>query len=146
MPESPKTAGLKLEPRSFAILFAVSIVVAIGNTGLMAVLPAIAREIKIADWMISAVFGLSALLWAVMSPIWARESDKRGRKPLIMLGLAGFFVSMTLCACVVSIGLHHLLPSLVVFILFLLCKLVGLFDKVVALVAALGKRFGLIST
>ena len=122
MPESPKTAGMKLEPRSFAILFAVSIVVAIGNTGLMAVLPAIAREIKIADWMISAVFGLSALLWAVMSPIWARESDKRGRKPLIMLGLAGFFVSMTLCACVVSIGLHHLLPSLVVFILFLLCR------------------------
>lgn len=116
------TTGLKLEPRSFAILFSVSIVVAIGNTGLMAVLPAIAREIKIADWMISAVFGLSALLWAIMSPIWARESDRRGRKPLIMLGLAGFMVSMTLCACVVSVGLHHILPPLVIFILFLLSR------------------------
>lgn len=113
---------MKLEPRSFAILFSVSIVVAIGNTGLMAVLPAIARETHIADWMISAVFGLSALLWAVMSPIWARESDKRGRKPLIMLGLAGFMVSMTLCACVVSVGLHHLLPPIVVFVLFLLSR------------------------
>ncbi|RYF97432.1 MAG: MFS transporter, partial [Caulobacteraceae bacterium] len=122
MAENPTPAGMKLQPRSFAILFSVSIVVAIGNTGLMAVLPAIAREIKIADWMISAVFGLSALLWAVMSPIWARESDKRGRKPLIMLGLAGFMVSMTLCACVVSLGLHHLLPPMVIFVLFLLCR------------------------
>jgi MFS family permease len=122
MPETSKPAGLKLEPRSFGILFSVSIVVAIGNTGLMAVLPAIARETHIADWMISAVFGLSALLWAVMSPIWARESDKRGRKPLIMLGLAGFMVSMTLCACVVSLGLHHLLPPLVIFVLCLLSR------------------------
>ncbi|MDB5470267.1 MAG: transporter [Caulobacter sp.] len=122
MADNPKPAGMKLEPRSFAILFSVSIVVAIGNTGLMAVLPAIARETHIADWMISAVFGLSALLWAVMSPIWARESDKRGRKPLIMLGLAGFMVSMTLCACVVSVGLHHLLPPIVVFVLFLLSR------------------------
>lgn len=122
MAETSPTAGLKLEPRSFAILFSVSIVVAIGNTGLMAVLPAIARETHIADWMISAVFGLSALLWAVMSPIWARESDKRGRKPLILLGLAGFMVSMTLCAFVVLVGLHHLLPPIVVFLLFLLSR------------------------
>ena len=122
MADNPTSAGMKLEPRSFAILFSVSIVVAIGNTGLMAVLPAIARETHIADWMISAVFGLSALLWAVMSPIWARESDKRGRKPLILLGLAGFMVSMTLCAFVVLVGLHHLLPPIVVFVLFLLSR------------------------
>ncbi|HYE44833.1 MAG TPA: MFS transporter [Caulobacter sp.] len=118
----PEKPGLTLEPRSFYILFAVSIVVAIGNTGLMAVLPAIARETRIADWMISAVFGLSALLWAIMSPIWARVSDRRGRKPLIMLGLAGFAVSMLLCACVVTVGLYHLIPPVAVFLLFLVCR------------------------
>ncbi|WGM37160.1 MFS transporter [Caulobacter sp. NIBR1757] len=123
MADNPKpAAGLTLEPRSFGILFAVSIVVAIGNTGLMAVLPAIARETKIADWMISAVFGLSALLWAIMSPIWARQSDFRGRKPLIMLGLMGFMISMLLCACVVTVGLYHLIPPLAVFLLFLVCR------------------------
>ena len=86
MTQKAPPPGPRLEPRAFGILFAVSIVVAVGNTGLMTVLPAIAREIRIADWMASAVFSLSALLWAVMSPIWARESDRRGRKPLIMLG------------------------------------------------------------
>lgn len=112
----------KLAPRSFAILFSVSIVVAIGNTGLMSILPAIGRQIDIPDAFMAAIFSLSALLWAVMSPIWARESDKRGRKPLIMLGLAGFAISMLCCGLVVTAGLHHLAPWYVIFIVFLLAR------------------------
>ena len=112
----------RLAPRSFAILFAVSIVVAIGNTGLMSILPAIGREIDVPDAYMAAIFSLSALLWAVMSPIWARESDKRGRRPLIMLGLAGFAVSMLCCGLVVTAGLHHLAPWYVIFIIFLLAR------------------------
>jgi MFS family permease len=111
-----------LAPRSFAILFAVSIVVAIGNTGLMSILPAIGREIDIPDAFMAAIFSLSALLWAVMSPVWARESDKRGRRPLIMLGLAGFAVSMLCCGLVVTAGLHHLAPWYAIFIIFLLAR------------------------
>jgi MFS family permease len=112
----------RLHPRSFAILFAVSVVVAIGNTGLMSILPAIGREIDIPDAYMAAIFSLSALLWAVMSPIWARESDKRGRKPLIMLGLAGFAVSMLCCGLVVTAGLYHLAPWYVIFVIFLLAR------------------------
>lgn len=115
-------ANPRLAPRSFAILFAVSIVVAIGNTGLMSILPAIGREIEVPDAYMAAIFSLSALLWAVMSPIWARESDKRGRKPLIMLGLVGFAVSMLCCGLVVTAGLHHLAPWYVIFIIFLLAR------------------------
>lgn len=113
---------LKMDPKVFGILFAISIVVAIGNTGLMTVLPAISRQIGFQDWMSGAIFSLSALLWAVMSPIWARESDRRGRKPMILLGLAGFLLSMTLCGIVVSVGLYALLPPVVVFVLFLLSR------------------------
>jgi len=112
----------KLLPRSFAILFAVSVVVAIGNTGLMSILPAIGREIGVPDAYMAAIFSLSALLWAVMSPFWARESDKRGRKPLIMLGLAGFAISMLCCGLVVTAGLHHLAPWYVIFLIFLLAR------------------------
>lgn len=122
-PASSKPAGVaRLDPRSFGILFAVSVIVAIGNTGLMSILPAIGREIEIPDAYMAAIFSLSALLWAVMSPIWARESDKRGRKPLIMLGLAGFAVSMLCCGLVVTAGLHHLAPWYVIFVVFLLAR------------------------
>ncbi|MFZ5668810.1 MAG: MFS transporter [Pseudomonadota bacterium] len=119
---SPARPAVKLAPRSFAILFAVSIVVAIGNTGLMSILPAIGREIGIPDAFMAAIFSLSALLWAVMSPVWARQSDRRGRRPLIMLGLGGFAVSMMCCGLVVTAGLHHLAPWAVIFVVFLLAR------------------------
>jgi MFS family permease len=117
-----------LPRRSFAIIFAVSAATAMGNTGLISVLPAIGRSIGIPDPMVSAIFSLSALLWAFSSPGWARASDKYGRKPLMMVGLAGFMISMTLCGVVVSAGLRHLAAPMVIFILLLLARaLFGLF-------------------
>ena len=119
---APDAPPIKLSRRSFGILFAVSIVVAIGNTGLLSVLPAIGREIGIPDPMVAAIFSLSALLWAIGSPFWARQSDTRGRKPMIMLGLAGFAVSMFLCGLVVSAGLNKLATPMVIFLLFLFAR------------------------
>jgi MFS family permease len=117
-----------LPRRSFAIIFAVSAATAMGNTGLISVLPAIGRSIGIPDPMVSAIFSLSALLWAFSSPGWARASDKYGRKPLMLVGLAGFMTSMTLCGVVVSAGLRHLAAPMVIFVLLLLARaLFGLF-------------------
>jgi MFS family permease len=114
--------------RAFLIIFAVSAATAMGNTGLISVLPAIGRSIGIPDFMVSGIFSLSALLWAFSSPFWARASDRYGRKPLMLLGLAGFAISQALCGAVVSAGLLHLAPPLVIFGLFLLARaLFGLF-------------------
>ena len=114
--------------KAFAIIFGVSLATAMGNVGLISVLPAIGRSIGIPDPMVSAIFSLSALLWAFSSPGWARASDRYGRKPLMMVGLTGFLVSMLLCGVVVSAGLRHMATPLVIFIAFLLCRaLFGLF-------------------
>ena len=67
--------------KTFAIIFGVSLVTAMGNTGMISVLPAIGRSIGIPDPMVAAIFSLSALLWAFSSPWWARASDRHGRKP-----------------------------------------------------------------
>ena len=117
-----------LPKQSFAIIFCVSMATAMGNTGMISVLPAIGRSIGIPDPMVAGIFSLSALLWAFSSPFWARSSDRYGRKPLMMVGLSGFMVSMALCAIVVSAGLHKLAAPMVIFGLFLLARaLFGLF-------------------
>ncbi len=105
-----------------AIVFGVSMVTAIGNTGMQSVLPAIGREIGMPDALVVSIFSLSALLWAVMSPYWARRSDREGRKPLIMLGLWGYLASMVGCGLVVAAGLAHLAAPVVIFIFFLLAR------------------------
>src|SRR5439155_19373610 len=119
-----------LPKRAVTIIIGVSAATALGNTGLITVLPAIGRSIGIPDEMVVAIFSLSAIMWAVASPYWARASDRFGRKPLMMVGLSGFMVSMTLCGLVVSAGLRHLAAPLVIFILFLLGRsLFGLFGS-----------------
>ena len=53
---TPPEAADGLPKRSFAILFGVSLAMAIGNTGLLSVLPAISRSIGIPDFLAAAVF------------------------------------------------------------------------------------------
>ncbi len=123
MPTHPPPETLQpLVKGAFATVFAVQFVVAIGNTGMQSVLPAIGREIGIADALIAAIYSLSALLWAAGSPYWAKRSDVRGRKPLIVLGLGGFAVSMLLITGVIFVGAKHWIPATVTFILFLLAR------------------------
>ena len=122
------TAPSTLPKQAFAIIFCSSVATAIGNTGLISVLPLIGRSLAIPDEMVVAIFSLSAILWACSSPFWAKASDRYGRKPMMMVGLSGFMVSMTVCGAVVSAGLRHMAAPMVIFGLLLLGRaLFGLF-------------------
>ncbi len=116
--------------RDFALLFAVLLVVAAGNTALQSVLPSIARTIGIRPTLVAVIFSLSALLWTVSAPYWARQSDTRGRKRLMLTGIAGFAVSMTGCAVSILLGLRGVLGATAVFLSFTaLRSLFGLFGS-----------------
>ncbi|MDO1557957.1 MFS transporter [Brevundimonas sp. 2R-24] len=108
--------------RAFVILFAVNAIAAAGSTALMSVLPAIGREFGLSDTLISAAFSLSALLWALSAPYWARLSDTRGRKTMILLGLMGFSVSMAAFGLTVTGGLLGLLPVALIFSLMVISR------------------------
>jgi MFS family permease len=126
----PAPSPEQVRQRSFFILFCVSVTTALGNSGMQSVLPAIGRQIGIPDPMVAAIFSLSALLWAMASPFWARQSDLRGRKPLILLGLAGFVLSMIACGVVVGAGVRHMAAPMIIFGFFLLGRAVfGLFGS-----------------
>lgn len=84
-------AGLK---PILVILFVVSLVAAAGNMALQSVMPAMGRAFALSDTLVAGAFSISALLWALSSPLWARLSDRIGRKPVLMIGLTGFTVSM----------------------------------------------------
>lgn len=105
-----------------ALLFAVMLTTAAGNTAMQSVMPSIGTALQVDDVWISLAYTWSALLWVVCAPIWARRSDKRGRKAMMALGLVGFIVSMGLCGLVLWFGLAGLIPAFWTLILFALAR------------------------
>lgn len=70
----------------------------VANSMLFALLPPFARETGVSEWALAATYVVAAAFFTVMSQIWGAWSDRIGRRPVIMIGLAGAAVSMFLMA------------------------------------------------
>ncbi|MDX2234129.1 MAG: MFS transporter [Hyphomonadaceae bacterium] len=108
--------------RSFILLFCCTLVVGFGNTMLLALLPPLARRLDLPVSSVGWIFSLSALIWVFASSYWGRESDRRGRKPVIAIGFAAYAVSMAAFAVVCVIGLAGWIGPTVIFIGLLLTR------------------------
>ena len=102
----------------FLLLYAAMLVAAAGNTALQSVMPAIGREIGIADFWVAIAYTWSAVLWVVLAPYWAEKSDHHGRKALTIMGVGGFVISMLLCGIALLAGLHAWIGGALTFGLF----------------------------
>jgi MFS family permease len=109
--------------RDFTLLFLVMLITGAGNTALQSVLPTLGRTIGVPDSVIAAAFSVSAAIWVVTAPRWARRSDRDGRREMVMLGLTGFVTSVGLCGVVLSLGLHGILGPLVTMLAFIAARM-----------------------
>lgn len=107
-----------IPPGRMALLFLVMLVTAAGNTAMQSVMPSIGTALQVSDVWISLAYSWSALLWVVCAPIWARRSDRRGRKAMMALGLVGFITSMLLCGLALYAGLSGWLSAVWALIAF----------------------------
>jgi hypothetical protein len=114
------TSAPSLSRERFALLFAVMLVAASGNTAMQSLMPSIGRELGIPDLWVAVAFSLSAVIWVFTAPYWAKRADHRGRRALMRLGLYGFIVSMLICGGVLAAGLAGLLAPVTVFVIFVL--------------------------
>ena len=104
-PDASQNASSPISSGRMTLLFVVMLVTAAGNTAMQSVMPSIGTALQVDDVWISLAYSWSALLWVVCAPIWARRSDRRGRKAMMALGLVGFVTSMALCGLVLWAGL-----------------------------------------
>ncbi|MCY1670355.1 MFS transporter [Novosphingobium sp. SL115] len=126
MTESP----IRLPKERMALLFAVMLVTAAGNTAMQSVMPSIGTRLGIADVWVSLAYSWSALLWVIMAPFWARRSDRRGRKAMMALGIIGFILSFTFCGAVLHFGLDGWFGAVLTMSLFAMARsFYGLFGS-----------------
>ncbi len=96
------------------------LVAAAGNTAMQSLMPTIGRELGVPDLWVAVAFSLSAVIWVLTAPHWARRADRRGRRALMRLGLYGFICSMLVCGTVLAVGLSGRIAPMTVFVIFVL--------------------------
>ena len=105
-----------------ALLFAVMLTTAAGNTAMQSVMPSIGTALDIDDVWISLAYSWSALLWVICAPLWADRSDRRGRKAMMAVGLTGFIASMALCGLALWVGLRGILGGTAALVAFAIAR------------------------
>ena len=109
----------KVTDRDFGLMFLVMLTIAAGNTALQSILPALGRSLRVADSGVAAAFSVSALLWVIAAPYWAKRSDQHGRRAMILLGMVGFAVSLGLCGLFLMAGINGWISGTAAFLLFI---------------------------
>jgi len=111
-------AATALSTPHFLLLYSAMLVASSGNTALQSVMPAIGREVGIADFWVAVAYTWSSVSWVALAPYWAEKSDRHGRKALTIMGVSGFIVSMLLCGTALYAGLHAWIGGALTFVLF----------------------------
>ena len=92
-----------MQRRILGLLFAVLFLVMIGFSILFPVEPYYIQMFGATSATMGWLMASFSLAQFVFSPLWGRLSDRIGRKPVMMIGLAGYGVSMALFALAQSI-------------------------------------------
>jgi multidrug resistance protein len=83
---------------SFFILFLVMFLVYIGFGIIIPVLPFYAENLGASPTELGLLMAVYSLLQLIFAPMWGRVSDKIGRKPVMLIGIAGLAVSFFIMA------------------------------------------------
>ena len=110
--------------RALRVLLVCLVCIGLGQSMLFAILPPAARALGISPFRISTIFATSASIWVFVSPWWGRKSDVWGRRPVILIGLLGFGLSMALLATTIACGAAGLLPVVAVYPLLIVSRCV----------------------
>ncbi|HEY7977205.1 MAG TPA: MFS transporter [Rhizomicrobium sp.] len=114
-----QTARLDTTPaerkRGFFILFVSLVCMGAGQSVIYTILPPLGRELGLSPTGITSIFAVSAAIWIFSSAFWGVRSDRWGRKPVMLQGLAAFALSFACFATVMHAGLNKWIPAYLIF-------------------------------
>ena len=66
----------------------------------------IARVIGLEAWQLGTAMTMAGVAWVVMAQFWGKLSDRNGRRPVMLFGLAGFVISYALLALFIDFAMQ----------------------------------------
>lgn len=109
--------------RVFALLFVCLVAIGMGQTVVFAVLPALAREVHLSEIQTGMIVSMSSIVFFIGSRYWGRQSDIKGRRPILLIGLIGYTVGTCLFASVFLLGLSGFIMGLPLFFSLVLARM-----------------------
>ncbi|HEY5338549.1 MAG TPA: MFS transporter [Rhizomicrobium sp.] len=101
--------------RGFLILFVSLVCMGAGQSVIYTILPPLGRQLGLGPMQITSIFAASAAIWIFSSAFWGVRSDRWGRKPVMLQGLAAFALSFACFATVMHAGINKWIPSFMIF-------------------------------
>ncbi|WP_245932418.1 MFS transporter [Isoalcanivorax indicus] len=98
--------------RTQAMLLTAVAVTGMGQTLVFAILPSLGRAAGIADIKVGLIISCSSLMFALASPVWGRTSEYLGRKPVLVIGLAGYALGTALFATAFWFGIRGVMTGM----------------------------------
>jgi len=132
---SPQPSSAHLAVQDPTVRWIIFVAVAFSTLTITAILPILGpliRALGLSESQGGWMFSIGSALMALSASWWGVRSDKVGRKPMILLGFMGLFLSYSLYTSVLWFGLQGLLVGIPLFIALLISRsIVGLFFPVV---------------
>lgn len=103
------------------------LILALGSTSMgqslvFAILQPLGREVSLSELQITSIVSCSALLFSLMSPVWGRISDRRGRKAIIITGLLGYTLGTLLFGGAFYAGLSGILSGVALYLTLMITR------------------------
>ncbi len=111
--------------RPMVLLFVALFNSILGLSVLFPILGPLGREIGLTDVQVGMLSTAYAAMQLVTSTFWGRQSDARGRKPILLIGIIGFAVGFFAFGAVAQLGRDGVLTGPLLFGLLVLTRLVG---------------------
>jgi MFS family permease len=109
--------------RDKLILLVGLITYGMGQSLLFVIFTPLARELGLTAWQLGLVIAASNVALTVSAPRWGRVSDRWGRKPVFLTGMAGYAIGYAALALGVQAGLAGWLAAAPLFALLIALRL-----------------------
>ena len=107
------------------ILFFTIFIAMLGLSVLFPIIGPLARQLHLTETQSGWLSTAYSLMQFVVSPIWGSQSEKRGRKPILIMGLTGFALSFGLFGLFAQMGLNGALTGTALFGLLVGARFIG---------------------
>ena len=114
------TKGLGL---ARAALIAGLALMAMGQSVLFAIFGPLGRDIGMSEVMVGGVISLAAIAVVLASPAWGRQVDRRGRRPVFLISMAGLAITTLLFTLALEAGRAGWIAGLGAFVVLALARI-----------------------